>query len=71
MTRTENSKAIYVLFTDDKKSAEFSIPGCKLVSNKGFRDIEIEELKDYVLNEQDSIMSLAKTINPMRAFMGL
>lgn len=70
MTRTKDSKAVYVLFEDGKKNAEFALPEGKLVSNSGFSDEEIAQLKDYVENEQDSIFELAKKINPMKAFLG-
>jgi len=70
MTRTKDSKAVYVMFTDGDKTAEFSLPGCKVVSNKGFTMEEIDQLKDYIDNEQDSIYSRAKKVNPMKAFMG-
>ncbi len=70
MTRTKDSKAVYVLFQDGVKNAEFSLPGGKMLSNSGFSAEEIDQLKDYVKNEQDSIYALAKTVDPMRAFMG-
>ena len=70
MTRTEDKKGVYVLFTDGNKSAEFVVPGCRVINNKGFSEGEIRQLHDYVDNEQDYIFSLAKTVNPMRAFMG-
>lgn len=70
LTRTENKKGIYVLFTDGDKSAEFVVPECKMISNKGFNNEELNQLLDYVCNEQDYIFSLAKTVDPMRAFMG-
>ena len=70
MTRTKDSKAVYVMFTDGDKTAEFSLPGCKTVSNNGFSAEEIVQLKNYIDNEQDSIYALAKKVNPMKAFMG-
>lgn len=70
MTRTKDSKAVYVLFQDGEKSAEISLPGCSLVNNHGFSDEEISQLADYVKNEQDSIYELAKQVNPMKAFLG-
>ncbi len=70
MTRTDNKKAVYVLFTDDRKSAEFAIPECKLIRNDGFAADEIDQLMQYVKNEQDSILDVAKGINPLKAFMG-
>lgn len=70
MTRHQDNKAIYVLFTDEDKTAEFTLPGCNLISNKGFNMQEIAQLKEYVDNEQDKIFSMAKTVNPARAFIG-
>ena len=70
MTRTKYNKAVYVLFQDRDKNAEFSLPGCKLLNNRGFSTEEISQLKDYINNEQERIYSLAKEVNPMRAFMG-
>lgn len=70
MTRTESKKGVYVLFTDGNKSAEFVLPDCKLIDNRGFSDEEVAQLLDYVDNEREYIFSLAKTVDPMRAFMG-
>ena len=70
MTRNDDKKGVYVLFSDGDKSAEFVVPGCKVINNKGFDEEELKQLRDYVDNEQDYIFSLAKTVKPMRAFMG-
>ncbi len=70
LTRTKDSKAVYVMFQDGDKNAEIAMPECKLVSNKGFSDEEISQLMEYATNEQDSIFELAKGINPMKAFLG-
>ncbi|MCR5831833.1 MAG: hypothetical protein K6G67_06820 [Lachnospiraceae bacterium] len=70
MTQKNGEKAVYVLFEDGTKSAEFALPEGKLLSNTGFSDDELSQLNDYVGNEQDHIFELAKTINPMKAFLG-
>lgn len=70
MTRTKDSKAVYVLFEDGAKSAEFSLPEGKLVRKAGFSEEEIAQLTDYVDNERDSIYDIAKQINPMKSFLG-
>ena len=70
MTRTGDQKAVYVLFRDGDKSAEYSLPGCGLVRNKGFSDAELKSLKEYVDNEQDSIYAMAKGVNPIKALIG-
>jgi len=69
ITRTSESKAIYVLIEEESKSAEFSLPGCKQVSNKGFTVAELNELKEYIEGNQDEIFKLAKSINPITAMM--
>lgn len=70
MTRSNDKKAVYVMFQDGGKSAEFTLPGCELVRNDGFGEDEISQLKEYIDNEQDSIYALAKKVDPMKAFMG-
>jgi len=70
MTRAGDKKAVYVLFQDGDKSAEYSLPGCGLVRNKGFSEAELKSLKEYVDNEQDSIYAMAKGVNPIKAMMG-
>ena len=69
ITINENSKAVYVLIDDKDKSAEFSLPGCKLIKNKGFAPEDIGELKEYIDGNQDEIFKLAKGINPIKAMM--
>ena len=69
MTRTKDDKAVYVLFTDNNKSAEIAIPGCRVVSNKGFTTDEMNQLMEYVKSEQDTIFEMAKKVNPIYAMM--
>ena len=70
MTRSENKKAVYVFFQDGDKTAEFTLPGCELVKNRGFLEDDIRQLKAYIDNEQDNIFAMAKQINPIKAMMG-
>ena len=70
MTRLGDKKGAYVLFTDVNSSAEFMIPGGKLLHHKGFGEDELRQLKEYVENEQDYLFNLAKEINPIRGFLG-
>ena len=70
LTRNKDKKAIYVFFQDGDKTAEFTLPGCELVKNKGFSDDDIRQLKDYINNEQDTIFAMAKQVNPLKAMMG-
>ncbi len=70
MTRTKDSKALYVMFSDNDKSAEFALPENRLVNNTGFSDDEIAQLTDYIANEKDEIFAIAGKINPMKEFFG-
>lgn len=69
MTRKDDKKGVYVLFTDENNTAEFMLPECKLVNNAGFSDEDINRLKDYLDNQQEYIFSLAKQINPLKSFI--
>lgn len=67
----EGEKKIYVLFSDRDKSAEFVLPDLKLLKNTGFSDEEADKLKDYLDSERSNIFSIAKDVDPMKAFLGL
>lgn len=69
LTTSGDKRVIYVVFTDGDKSAELMLPEVSVVSNKGFTDEEIGQLKDYVANQQDEIYKIAKEINPIKAMM--
>ncbi len=69
ITRLGDKRVAYVLFTDKSSSAEFIIPGGELISNKGFDEKELAELKEYLDSEQDNLFQVAKELNPMRSFM--
>ena len=69
LTTSGDKRVIYVVFTDGDKSAELMLPEVSVVSNKGFSDEEISQLKDYVENQQDEIYNIAKEINPIKAMM--
>lgn len=69
VTRLGDKRVAYVLFTDQSSSAEFIIPGGELISNRGFDEKEIAEIKEYLEREQDNLFQVAKELNPMRSFM--
>ena len=71
MTRNKDSKAVYVLFEDGNRKAEFALPEGRLVRNDGFSDEETARLAEYVDNERDAIFDMAKKINPMKGFLGM
>ncbi len=65
----DERKIVYVVFEDVAQSAEFEAPAGTLVKNAGFSDEDIAVLSDYVKNEWDTILSMAKGIDPMKAFL--
>ncbi len=69
MTRSGEKKGVYVLFQDGEKMAELLVPGCEVIYNKGFDGEELKQLKDYGEQEIDSILALAKQVNPIKAFL--
>lgn len=69
VTHNGDKDKVFVLFTDHEKSAEFEAVACKVLRNVGFSEDELRSLSDYVKNEKESIVSIAKTVDPMRAFM--
>ena len=70
MTRNGDNKAVYVQFMDGRSVAEFAIPEMKLLHNSGFTPEEIAQLSQYIQNEQQSILDIARKVNPMKGFLG-
>lgn len=65
----DGKKSISVLFTEGERSAEGTIPDCRIHTNKGFSEEETAALEEYLVREQDSIKRMAKDVNVMNAFM--
>lgn len=65
----EGRKVAYVMFEDNGRSAEAIIPECSILSNKGFSDKELENLKDYMFENMEQLKRQAMDINPLRALM--
>ena len=62
-------KLVYVMFSEEGKSAEFEAPSAELVKNTGFSDEDITVLKEYILGNWETIFGMAKEIDPMKAFL--
>ena len=65
----KGKKAAFVHFSDKEKAAEFVVPECRQVSNEGFTEEEMAQLLAYVTKEKDSIMAMAKKVDPLSKFM--
>ena len=66
----DGKKYIYVLFSDEKRSAELRLPEGKMISNRGFTSDEVQKLEDYLAKEKNTIVAMAKNVNAMDAIMG-
>ncbi|MCR4922438.1 MAG: hypothetical protein K5931_00300 [Lachnospiraceae bacterium] len=66
----KGKRYIAVRFEDGKRFAEAELPSCKIKKNGGFSPEELESLEYYLKSNQNEIISKAKKINPLKAFMG-
>lgn len=65
----EGEKYAFVSFTDGSRTAEGKIPACKIISNKGFSQIEVEQLEAYMQRELAQLKKMAAGIHVLDAFM--
>ena len=62
-------KFAYVSFTDGKCTADGRIPECKITSNKGFEQKDIEVLELYMKSNLAKLKRMASGVNIIDAFM--
>ncbi len=60
---------VFVEFRDGDRRAEGRIPGGKILSFSGFSEKEIAALEDYMKKEKATILTAAKRIDVMAAFL--
>ncbi len=70
LTRHDGDKNIYVQFSRGSDLAELTFPNIRILKNKGFTEEELRQLVAYMESDKDTIFSLAKQVNPLKAFMG-
>ena len=63
------SRSVCVMFEDRGRSVEIRMPEGEILANNGYNDSEIDDILSYLNTNIDDIMSTAKSINPMKAFM--
>ncbi|MDD3206418.1 MAG: hypothetical protein PHS74_11900 [Lachnospiraceae bacterium] len=66
----KEDKKVYLNFDDGDKAAEIRLPDCSILSNKGFNQEELKQLKDYAEVNQKELWEQAKLVDPMKAFLG-
>ncbi len=62
-------KYAFVSFSVDGKTAEGKIPDCKVFTNKGFSEDEINGLETYMRDNLDYLKKVSAGVNVMKAFM--
>ncbi|MCR4729132.1 MAG: hypothetical protein K5796_10885 [Lachnospiraceae bacterium] len=63
----ENKACVY--FSEGERYAEGYVPDCKITSQKGFSEEEIEKLEAYLFENLADIKRKAADINPIKAMM--
>ncbi len=62
-------KKVCVYFEDGKRNAEGYVPSCEITSNHGFSDDELGQIKEYLVNNKQTILREACGINPIKSMM--
>ena len=65
----DGKKSIYVQFSDGARSAEGRLPDAEIIRNEGFCNAEVEWLKQYLKQEEDTRVEMAKGVNAMDVFL--
>lgn len=65
----DGEKYAFVSFSQGDCVAEGKIPDCKVISNKGFTEEEVEQLENYMANELAKLKRMAAGIRVLDAFM--
>ncbi|MCR5581130.1 MAG: hypothetical protein K6F66_06030 [Pseudobutyrivibrio sp.] len=63
-------KYAFVTFSDGVRTAEGRIPECKLMSNDGFAEIEVEQLEKYMKEHLSELKKMSAGIDIFSAFKG-
>ena len=58
----DGEKCAYISFSDGTRTAEGRIPECKIISNKGFLQEEVEQLESYMSAELATLKRIAAGI---------
>lgn len=65
----DGKRYAFVSFSDGTRTAEGKIPDCKIVSNDGFSQEEVQQLEAYLQRELPKLKRMAAQIRPLDAFM--
>ncbi len=65
----DGEKYAFVSFSDGNRMAEGKIPDCKIISNKGFSNEEVDMLELYMKSELRQLKKMAAGVRLIDAFM--
>lgn len=65
----DGKKYAFVSFVDGERIAEGKIPDCKILSNKGFSQEEVEQLEIYMMSELQDLKRMAAGVRLWDAFV--
>lgn len=65
----DGKKYAFVSFTDGERLAEGKIPDCKILTNKGFSEEEVNKLEEYMKRELTRLKQMAAGIRLVDAIM--
>ncbi len=65
----DGKRYAFVSFTDENRSAEGTIPDCKIMLSNGFSSDEIEQLEAYMQRELPKLKRMAAGIRMIDAFL--
>ena len=68
--KRNGQKYVFVSFLDNLRAIEFRIPDGTVMSGEAdFTPFEVQQMREYLVMEEDTIWAAAKGINSITAFM--
>jgi len=64
-----DTKSVCVMIEENEKSMEIRLPEGEILSRVGYTEKDVEEVLVYLSENMNDIMSTARSIDPMKAFM--
>ena len=65
----KGQKTVHISFERGNDFAEATLPSGSIEKSSGFTPEELEQLKQYLLQNSEDIMNRAKKVNPLRSWM--
>ena len=63
----DGKKYAYIMFSDEVRSAEGTIPDCRIINNNGFLEEEVNQLEAYMKRSLPELKKLAAEQNAFNA----